>query len=127
MSSNADSAENRLAGTTMANARPETVTAKLPNGALVRVAVPRPAIRGEEVSAREQVFDTERVRDALEGVGVLVSDAFNKIAPTKVSVELGFSFEIQSGHLTAVLVKGNVEADLKISLEWGAPRTKDEA
>jgi hypothetical protein len=103
----------------MADERSGCVTAKLPNGALVRIPVPRPAIRGEEVTARDQIFDTDRVRDALEGVGVLVADALTKIRPDKVSVEFGFSFEIQSGHLTAVFVKGDVNADLKISLEWG--------
>ena len=103
----------------MADERSESVTAKLPNGALIRIAVPRPTIRGEDVSARDQLFDTDRVRDALEGIGLLVAEALKKISPNKVSVEFGFSFEIQSGHLTAVFVKGDVNADLKISLEWG--------
>jgi hypothetical protein len=103
----------------MADERSGSVTAKLPNGALVRIAVPRPAIHGEEVTARDQVFDMDRVRGALEGVGELVTEALKKIRPDKVSVEFGFSFEIQSGNLTAVFVKGDVNADLKISLEWG--------
>jgi hypothetical protein len=107
----------------MADERSGSVTAKLPNGALVRIAVPRPAIRGEDVSARDHIFDMDRVRDALEGVGELVADALKKISPSKVSVEFGFSFEIQSGHLTAVFVKGDVNADLKISLEWGSAET----
>ena len=107
----------------MADERPESVTAKLPNGALVRIAVPRPTIRAEEVSARDQVFDMDRIRDALEGVGDLVADALKKVRPNKISVEFGFSFEIQSGHLTAVFVKGDVKADLKISLEWGSSET----
>jgi hypothetical protein len=104
----------------MANAATEIVTAKLPNGALVRVAVPSRPVRGEDVGARDQVFDTDRVREALEGIGAMVADAMKKISPRKVAVEFGFSFEIQSGHLTAVFVKGDLNADLKISLEWGS-------
>jgi hypothetical protein len=108
----------------MTDVPPEVITASLPNGALVRVQVPRRAIRGEDVAAIDEVFDTDRIRAALEGVGGLVADALKKIGPDKISVEFGFSFEIQSGHLTAVFVKGDINADLKISLEWGGKTDK---
>ncbi len=103
----------------MSDTTQRQVTAKLPNGATVRVAVPASqAIMAEDVGARDSVFDMDKVRDAIEGVSTMVADALKSVKPTKVSVEFGFKFEINAGHLTALFVQGNLDADLKISLEW---------
>ncbi len=101
------------------------VSAKLPNGGIVRIAVPMSqAMQAEDVGARIPTFDFDRVRDAIEGVGALVADALKSVKPTKASVEFGFTFELQSGNVTALFVQGNVNADLKISLEWGSSADK---
>ena len=101
------------------------LSAKLPNGGIVRIAVPMSqAMQAEDVGGRVPTFDLDRVRDAIEGVGALVADALKSVKPTKASVEFGFTFELQSGNVTALFVQGNVNADLKISLEWGSSDDK---
>ena len=95
------------------------VSARLPNGTTLQVSVPAgSAVRAENIGARDAVFDMDRVRDAIEGVGGLVVDAFKSIKPDKASVEFGFKFAVESGNLTALFVKGTADADLKICLEW---------
>ena len=44
---------------------------------------------------------------------------FQKVKPRKASVELGLEVGLESGHLTALLVKGTGTANLKLTLEWG--------
>lgn len=97
------------------------VTAKLPNGAIVRVAVPGShALVAQDVGASAPIFDMERVGGAIEGVGDLVANALARIKPAKTTVEFGFSFDVEGGKLTAMFVNGKLNADLKITLEWGA-------
>ena len=42
-----------------------------------------------------------------------------KVKPRAASVEFGLEIGIESGQLTALLVKGTGTANLKITLEWG--------
>jgi len=102
------------------------VTAKLPNGAVVRLAIPRG--RGavaQDVGAATPVFDMERVGHAIEGVGDLIAGALAKIKPSKTVVEFGFNFDVESGKVTAMFVNGKASADLKITLEWSAEGHSD--
>ena len=97
------------------------VTVKLPNGAVMRVSVPVSRSRvAEDVGAAAPMFDMGRVGQAIEGIGDLIKGALVNLKPTKTTVELGFSFDVEGGKLTALLVNGKLDADLKITLEWGA-------
>ncbi|MCI5144265.1 MAG: hypothetical protein D3923_01765 [Candidatus Electrothrix sp. AR3] len=55
---------------------------------------------------------------SLEGIVSVVNDAIIKVKPKKASVELGIKIGLEAGHLTAMIVKGTGEANLKIVLEW---------
>jgi hypothetical protein len=98
----------------------QSVTAQLPNGALVRVTIP-PGRRlvAEDVGATGQIFDTETVREAIEGVAELVTGALSRVKPDKTSVELNLGFDVEAGKLVALFASGHMDASLKITLEWG--------
>jgi hypothetical protein len=74
MSSDADSAEDRPAGATIVKLSPQSFRTECWGAWQCRG---RPSA-ARKFSAREQVFDTDRVRDTLEGVGILASEALNK-------------------------------------------------
>jgi Na+/H+-translocating membrane pyrophosphatase len=54
----------------------------------------------------------------LEGMSVAVKSALAKSAPDRVSVEFGLELAVKSGALTAMLVAGEGNASLKVTLEW---------
>jgi hypothetical protein len=62
-----------------------------------------------------------RFDDAMGAVRQMSSqiyDTMAALAPQRFEVELGFELGVESGHLTAFLVKGTGKANLKVTLEW---------
>jgi hypothetical protein len=95
----------------------EKVEVKFANGATAYFETS--AVGGEE----EVAFDIrsfEGVLDAIEGVSQSVLAAVGKVKPSKASVEFGVEVAMESGQLTALIVKGEGKANLKITLEWEA-------
>lgn len=94
--------------------RSETVPVQLPNGAIVKVEV--------TTTGREDVgFDPKQfqpVAEAIEGVVQMIAGPIQKARPKKATVKLGMELAIESGQLTAILVKGSGKANLEITLEW---------
>jgi hypothetical protein len=70
----------------------------------------------EEVGLR--IPDFSEVTDAVEGIVGALAETLKKVKPAKAAVEFGVVFGIESGALTAMVVKGTGEANLKIMLEW---------
>jgi hypothetical protein len=99
---------------TFADSRSNTIPVKLPNGAIVKVEV---AKTGREDAA----FDAQQfkpVSDAIEGVVQMIAIPIEKVRPKKATVKFGMELAIESGNLTAVIVKGSGKANLEITLEW---------
>jgi hypothetical protein len=102
---------------TFAESRSDTIPVQLPNGAVVKVEV---ASRGRE----DVGFDVKQfqpVADAIEGVVQMIADPIQKVKPKKATVKFGMELAIESGQLTAVIVKGSGKGNLEITLEWEAP------
>lgn len=101
---------------TFAESRSETVPVQLPNGAIVKVEVAS--------TGREDVgFDVKQfqpVADAIEGMVQMIAAPIQKVKPKKASVKLGMELAIESGQLTAVIVRGSGKGNLEILLEWEA-------
>lgn len=93
----------------------ESVPVKLPNGATLRV---RAASSGDEDVAFAG-FSFDGVSQTIEGLAQAIDGALKKAKPKKATVELGLGLAVESGQLTALLVKGSGKADLTITLEWG--------
>ncbi len=100
-----------------AESRSDTVPVHLPNGATIKFEVTQ--------TGREDVgFDVKQfqpVAEAIEGVVQMIADPIQKVKPKKASVKFGMELAIESGQLTAVIVKGSGKANLEITLEWERP------
>jgi hypothetical protein len=73
---------------------------------------------GSEQDVSAKVPDFKKVTDAIETIAATMGDSLKRIQPRKASVEFGIEVGLESGQLTALLVKGTSKANLKISLHW---------
>ena len=97
------------------NSRTESVPLELADGTLIRVEA---TATGEEAVA----FDARPFREvtgAIEGIANALSESLKRVQPDKATVEFGVELALDSGMLTAMIVKGTSTANLKITLEWG--------
>lgn len=92
------------------------VEVSLPNGAtaLVRAVDAGGATKTNALSK----FDFDDVGRTLEGLAEAVKASLVKVAPKKVTVELGVELAVKSGKLTGLLVEGEGSGSLKVTLEW---------
>ncbi len=97
-----------------AESRSESVPVQLPNGAVAKFEV--------TTTGREDVgFDSKQfqpIAEAIEGVVQMIATPIQKARPKKATVKFGMELAIESGQLTAVIVKGSGKANLEITLEW---------
>ncbi|MBK6888253.1 MAG: hypothetical protein IPH03_18620 [Tetrasphaera sp.] len=63
----------------------------------------------------------EPAKKAIAAVVSELGDAIRQAKPQEASVEIGFSFSAKTGKLTALIVEGGAEANLKVTLTWKAP------
>jgi hypothetical protein len=70
------------------------------------------------VSDEDVVAKLGKVTGSIERVSREVLDALKRAAPTKATVELGFSLAIEAGQLVALFGKGKGEASITVTLEW---------
>jgi hypothetical protein len=70
------------------------------------------------VADEDVVAKLGKVTDSIERVSREVLDALKRAAPTKATVELGFSLAIEAGQLVALFGKGKGEASIAVTLEW---------
>lgn len=96
------------------DSRSDTVPVQLPNGTTVRFEVTQTG--REDVSFDAKQF--QPVTDAIEGVVQMIATPIQKAQPKKATVKFGMELAIESGQLTAVVVKGSGKAILEITLEW---------
>lgn len=88
----------------------------LDNGVTAHVEVADLGGRHDVDEGAAQRFDS-----ALDTVRAMSSQIYQTMAalkPQRFEVELGFELGIESGKLTALLVKGTGKANLKVTLEW---------
>jgi hypothetical protein len=100
----------------------------LPNNtvALVRVAETDGADGSAQKVGAKEIFDLDQVSGTLEGIAQAVRSGLEKAKPSKTTVELGLQLTVKSGKLTSLLVEGQADASLKVTLEWtNAPSPKD--
>ncbi len=99
----------------MNDERTEILPVKLPNGTVMYVEA-RSMGGKEKVSFKDLPFDD--VMAAITGLGEGINNALQTVKPKKVSVKLGLEVGLESGKLTALLVKGTGKANLEITLQW---------
>ncbi|MBK7540427.1 MAG: hypothetical protein IPP10_08955 [Candidatus Competibacteraceae bacterium] len=97
--------------------RQELIPVRLANGTQIRVAA---TILGGHKDVAIKPLSFDEIADTIEGIAGSLNAALQKVKPKKASVEFGLEVAVESGALTALLVKGTGTATLKITLEWGA-------
>jgi hypothetical protein len=104
----------------MANLQSVTIAMVLPNHATLHVEATRLRTNDleQEVVDIDRVFSFESVREAILGISSEVAKALEQAKPQKATVEFGIEVCLESGQLTAMLVKGSGKTNLKITLEW---------
>ena len=96
--------------------RTEIVKAELANGTTLHIEAT--SLGGDEdVAFIHPSF--KDVTDAIEGISESIVTTIKKVKPKKATVEFGVEVALESGQLTALLVKGTGTSSLKITLEWG--------
>jgi hypothetical protein len=100
--------------------RPVHVPVEIDGRTLFVEVVPVGDQEDQEVAAKLLGFaDFTASLGALTGsVTDAVLSGMRKIKPAKVAVEFGCEVGVESGQLTAILVKGTAKANLKVTLEW---------
>jgi len=98
------------------NQATRVVPVTLPNGRTVRVEA---TVLDPEQKVSFTARPFQDVLDAIEGIASSVASALEKVKPARASVELGVEVGLESGGLTALIVKGSGNANMKVTLEWG--------
>lgn len=94
--------------------RTERISVQLPNETTVKVEVVQTG--REDVAFGPQSF--REVTNILEGIAEAISSTIQKVKPHKATVKFGLEMALESGQLTAVIVKGSGKGNLEITLEW---------
>lgn len=95
--------------------RTRVIKAQLEDGTMIDI---QSSVNGEEDVALT-VFPFKEVTDKIESIAGAVIGTLKKVKPQSASVEFGVEMVVESGQLTALLVKGTGTANLKITLQWG--------
>ena len=102
------------------------VTAVLPSGMSINVEVAQQDGDGDDelMNVGLRNLELDNALDSLGEIGSLVVSKLKAAKPTKATVELGLTFSVEAGKLTALWVGGKGKASLNVTLEWAAESTE---
>ncbi len=94
------------------------ISFQLSDGKIIKVEVT--PIGEQPVSDETRVFKqaTQIIKSIAEDVAGTLKDISQTVKPDKFSVKLGLQIGVESGQLTALIVKGTSTANLEITMEW---------
>ena len=97
----------------------DIVKADLGDGRVIQVEVTSAGDPETDVGIRD-VLSFKGVVDAIDGLTESLMEALRKAKPDKATMEFGVDIGVESGGLTALVVKGTGTATVKVTLEWAA-------
>jgi|SRR5215213_52179 len=100
--------------------RRNVVPVQTADGSVVQVQVTRLGGTEEDVAITDRLPHFDEVGNAIEGLSKSIASSIEKVKPQKASVEFGIEVAVESGQLTALLVKGSGTANITVTLEWGS-------
>lgn len=100
----------------------QVIEISLSNGATALARVPSYEDGGATKVAAATKFDFDDVSRTLEGLTEAVKSALDKVAPDKVTVELGLELAVKNGRLSGLLVEGEGKGSLGVTLEWAGAK-----
>lgn len=92
----------------------------MPNGADVWIEAAPVGTASRGLEGLPGGLEAKDLGPSLEGLAQVVHGAFEKVKPDKATVELAIEVGVESGKLTALWVKGEGKANLKVTLTWGS-------
>jgi hypothetical protein len=95
-----------------------SIPVTLANGTRIRMEITQPSGGREDVAAIDELPFKE-VTEALQAIVSELRETLDRVKPDKASVKFGVEMAIESGALTAMIVKGTGKGNLEITLEWG--------
>jgi hypothetical protein len=79
----------------------------------------------EDVVDISKVIPFKEVIDTIKSIAQDVRTSITSAHPHKASVEFGIEVGIESGALSALLVKGTSTGNLKVTLEWTSEQASE--
>jgi len=95
--------------------RRSLIRVRLPDGGTVHMQAV--GLGGKE-NITSEVPEISDLWPTIEGIAQALSVVWKKVKPGKATVEFGIQVAVESGRLTALVIQGTAEANLKICLEW---------
>jgi hypothetical protein len=95
------------------------IPVELSDGTVIKVEVT--SIGEQRVAFQTRPFRevTDAVKSIAGELAITLKEINQTVQPDKISVKLGLEVAVESGQLTALLVKGAGKANLEITMEWG--------
>jgi|SRR5580698_10002163 hypothetical protein len=91
------------------------ISAKLADQTIIKIETSQ--VTGEEkIAARP--FDFSQVANSISSIVDSLRASIDNAKAKKATIEFGVEIGVESGQLTALIVKGSGKANLKITLEW---------
>ncbi|HAC63873.1 MAG TPA: hypothetical protein DCF68_10130 [Cyanothece sp. UBA12306] len=91
---------------------------KLSDGETIKVEVTQ--LGEQPVSSETRIFKqaTKVIKSIANDVADTLKEVNETVKPDKFSVTFGLEIAVESGELTALIVKGTGKANLEITMEW---------
>lgn len=95
-----------------------TISLSMPNGNIVSVEVTLLDTEEDVAGRIDGLFAFSDIGDQIVSIADALQASIEAAKPKSASVEFGIQIGVDSGNLTALLVKGTGTANLKITLTW---------
>lgn len=91
------------------------ISVELSDGSVIQVQC---IVTGEQPKSN---LVSQKLKPVLDKISTLASDlkdAVKGASPDKLTLEMGVDIGVKDGGLTAMILRGNADINLKITLEW---------
>lgn len=101
----------------MSNDRNKPISVRLDDETVIQIETTLP--RGEsDISNNKVVLEYEKFSMSIEKIALQTLEPLKKLDAKKVTLKMGLSLGIESGGITAMIVKGTGNANIEVSIEW---------
>jgi len=101
----------------MTNERTKPITVKLDDKTTIQFETTLQ--RGEkDISDEKIIMEYEKFSMSVEKIASKTLEPLKKLNAKKVTLKMGLSLGLESGAITAMLVKGTGNANMEVTIEW---------
>jgi hypothetical protein len=90
----------------------------LTDGSTIKIEASQIASTREQIGFQQKPFKFETMTSSITTLSRDIVESVKNIGLSKIAVKFGLEIGIESGGLTALIVKGTGKANLEITLEW---------